>query len=96
MAFSSASVIPRRSWSELCLPAEPEAAAEEIEDVSGATVGEGVADVVRRAFIDPHLDILDVMAERLVIRGRADRLGAPEGDTTSVGQRMRLSWSLQS
>src|SRR5439155_2265586 len=50
--------------------AEAEAAAEEIEHVLGAAVGEGVADVMRGAFVDPHLDIPDVPAERLVIRGR--------------------------
>src|SRR5262249_46863182 len=58
------------------LNAQPEAAAGEVEDVAGAGVGEGVADFVGGTLIDPHLDILDVMAERLVIRGRADRLGA--------------------
>src|SRR5260370_40511523 len=60
--------------------AEAEAAAEEIEHITGAPVGEGVADVVRRPFIDPHLDIPDLPAERLVIRGRADRLGAGHDD----------------
>src|SRR5271169_2796390 len=59
---------------------QPEAAAEKIEHVAGAAVGEGVADVVRGAFVDPHLDIADVPAERLVIRGRADRLGPRHED----------------
>ena len=58
------------------LSAKPEAAAEEVEHVAGTAVGEGIANVVRRAFIDPHLDIPDVPSERLVICGRADRLGA--------------------
>jgi S-formylglutathione hydrolase len=59
---------------------ETEAAAEEIEHVAGAAVGEGVADVVWGAFIDPHLDVFDAPAERLVIRGRADRLSAGHHD----------------
>src|SRR6516162_9148774 len=40
--------------------AEPEAATEEIQHVAGTAVGEGVADIVRRAVIDPHLDVSDV------------------------------------
>src|SRR5690348_5734680 len=42
--------------------AEPEAAAEKIEDVAGAAVGKGVADIVRCPFIDPHFDVPDVPA----------------------------------
>src|SRR5205823_11359112 len=34
-----------------------------------------VANVVRRALVDSHFDIPDVPAKRLVIRGRANRLG---------------------
>src|ERR1700722_1970299 len=37
------------------LDAQAKAAAEEIEHVAGTAVGEGVADVVRRTFVDPHL-----------------------------------------
>src|SRR5262252_7984843 len=59
---------------------KPEAAAEKIEHVAGAAIREGVADVVRRALIDPHLDIRDVLLERLVIGGRADGLGAGYDD----------------
>ncbi len=61
---------------EVLLHAHTETAAEESEHVAGTTVGEGVADVVRCPLVDPHLDILHLMAEWLVIRGRADRLGA--------------------
>ena len=62
------------------LGAETEAAAEEIEHVAGAALEEGVADIVRRALIDPHPDIPDAAAKGLVIGCRADRLRARHDD----------------
>src|SRR5215510_14737156 len=59
---------------------DPETADEEIEHVGGAAVWKGVTGIVRRAFIDAHLDIPDVPAERFVVCSRADRLRAGHDD----------------
>ncbi len=62
------------------LGGETEAAAEEIEHVAGAALGEDVAEIARRTLIDPHPDIPDAAAKGLVIGCRADRLRARHDD----------------
>ena len=69
---------------------KPEAAGEEIEHIGGAAVGKGVADIVRRAVIDPHLHVFDMAAERLVVGGRADRLGARDDDERRAANAVEL------
>src|SRR5436305_13206992 len=54
-------------------------AAQEVADILGTAVGNGVADIVRQAVIDPELDIAEP-AERLVIGDAADRLAAGNDD----------------
>src|SRR5690242_14484400 len=75
----------RRSSSALGEPA-----AQEVTDVLGATVRNGVADMVRQPVIGPQLAIRQ-FAERLVMGDRADRLATRHDDERRAADLLYLA-----